>query len=73
MASMKMLFVAAVLTLAWMGVAAVCFASISTVPQNLALISHQKPAQPTPVPAAPVEPSPSVAAVGPAPTSLATP
>jgi uncharacterized membrane protein YccF (DUF307 family) len=70
MASMKMLLAAAVLTLAWIGVAAVCFASIATVPASLATISHQRPAA---VPAAPVLPSASVATADHTPASTATP
>jgi hypothetical protein len=62
MATYKMVFVAAALTLGWMGVAAVTFSSIATVPQSLATISHQKPARAPEAPKAAEAPPTSIAA-----------
>lgn len=63
MGTYKMLYVAAALVVGWMGVAAICFANLATVPGNLAVISHQKPAKAVPVPPVPADPPVSVAAV----------
>jgi hypothetical protein len=70
MASIKMLSVAAALTLAWMGVAAFCFSSIAGVRANLAAISHQGQKAPA---SAPTAPGAAVASAARAPASAATP
>jgi hypothetical protein len=61
MASMKMLLIAGALTSAWAGVAAVCFASIATVPANLVAIDHGRVAPAPKAPLAPQAPVMSVA------------
>ena len=71
MSSYKMLYVASALVLGWVGVAAVCFSSIATVPGNLAIISHQRTA---PAPAPQLQaPAMSVASGEKAAPSTATP
>jgi hypothetical protein len=49
MSSIKMLLAAMALTMVWGAAAAWCFSSIATVPENLAVISHQRAAPVAPV------------------------
>lgn len=53
MTSYKLLIAAAVGTLSWMGVSAVCFANLATVKPNLAIISQQRVAPAAPAPNVP--------------------
>jgi hypothetical protein len=61
MASIKMVVGALALVGVWLGVAAVCFTSIATVPANLVAIDHGRSPPRAPAPVVPEAPATSVA------------
>ena len=52
MATSKMIVVAVLSSVVWMGTAAYCFANLATVPANLARIDRTQRVAPAPVPRA---------------------